>query len=81
MFYEFHGNPYKNGIKPSSKKIDNIRIGYRQFVLRAYLTLTCAFTGIYEVFLGHKHFDIGKQPDPFPGTEAVSLTQFDFDTN
>lgn len=30
--------------------------------------------GIYEVFVGHKHFDIGKQPDLFPGTEAVSVT-------
>ncbi|ESO11690.1 hypothetical protein HELRODRAFT_71611, partial [Helobdella robusta] len=27
--------------------------------------------GIYEVFCGHKKFIIGKQPDPFPGTNTV----------
>lgn len=31
------------------------------------------FLGIYEVFVGHKNFAIGKQPDLLAGTETVSL--------
>lgn len=31
------------------------------------------FVGIYEVFVGHKNFAIGKQPDLLAGTETVSL--------
>lgn len=31
-----------------------------------------SFLGIYEVFLGHKNFAIGKQPDLLAGTETVS---------
>ena len=27
--------------------------------------------GIYEVFCNHKNFYIGKQPEPFPGTNTV----------
>ncbi|CAH1784768.1 unnamed protein product, partial [Owenia fusiformis] len=27
--------------------------------------------GIYEIFVGHKNFHIGKQPEPFPGTDTV----------
>lgn len=29
--------------------------------------------GIYEMFCNHKNFYIGKQPEPFPGTDTVSL--------
>ncbi|ELU08322.1 hypothetical protein CAPTEDRAFT_106574, partial [Capitella teleta] len=27
--------------------------------------------GIYEIFCGHKNFYIGKQPEPFPGTDTA----------
>ena len=33
------------------------------------------FAGIYEIFCGHKNFYIGRQPEPFPGTETVSSDQ------
>ena len=29
--------------------------------------------GIYEMFCNHKNFYIGKQPEPFPGTDTVRL--------
>jgi len=29
------------------------------------------FLGIYEMFCNHKNFYIGKQPEPFPGTDTV----------
>jgi len=29
------------------------------------------FVGIYEMFCNHKNFYIGKQPEPFPGTDTV----------
>ena len=28
-------------------------------------------SGIYEMFCNHKNFYIGKQPEPFPGTDTV----------
>ena len=36
--------------------------------------LLCILTGIYEVFVGHKNFYFGKQPDLLPGTETVSFS-------
>ena len=31
-----------------------------------------SFSGIYEVFVGHKNFAIGKQPEKLEGTDTVS---------
>jgi len=31
-------------------------------------------SGIYEMFCNHKNFYIGKQPEPFPGTDTVRWT-------
>jgi len=31
-------------------------------------------SGIYEMFCNHKNFYIGKQPEPFPGTDTVRRT-------
>lgn len=41
--------------------------------IQKYKPKIAAFNGkgIYEVFLGHKNFFIGKQPEPFPGTDTV----------
>jgi len=30
-------------------------------------------SGIYEVFVGHKNFHFGKQPDLLPGTQTVCI--------
>ena len=34
--------------------------------------VTFVDAGIYEIFVGHKNFYFGKQPEPLPGTETVS---------
>ena len=68
----------------------NVRISTDVFVLHTFLQcifiifiivyrliyefLLCILTGIYEVFVGHKNFYFGKQPDLLPGTETVSLS-------
>lgn len=42
--------------------------------LRRYRPKIACFNGkgIYESFVGHKNFYMGKQPDPIPGTDIVS---------
>ena len=39
-----------------------------------YVNWTISFSlGIYEVFVGHKNFAFGKQPQPFAETETVCV--------
>lgn len=40
---------------------------------RVGLKAICCILGIYEVYAGNKHFHYGKQPEPFPGTDTVSI--------
>lgn len=37
----------------------------------SFVVAVVVVTGIYEVFCNHKNFYIGKQPEPFPGTNTV----------
>lgn len=42
------------------------------FIFTFILIFPFVFSGIYEVFCGHKNFYIGKQPEPLEGTDVVS---------